>query len=264
MIDLLQCFAGPGGGLRAGLRRGGRLAAGCGAVEGRQFHAQPDKAVQCLIVDLAGYHGGNGGVAGEGPGGVAVEPGRAVAAPHRGGRPRRGPLGPDSLGPLPLQRGAGVHHQQVGQGNVGHHLRGLPGPLGHQAGGQEASHRVLKRVVVALRVGTGVLGARGGGQRVEHHGDGRGALRSEVAADHARALERRRQLHGSVIGLRGVILGLGQGAGMDLRGQLRQAGQIRAAEGGGDQDRVGLVPAVLRQFVGPGAQGPGHRLGYLA
>ena len=62
--------------------------------------------------------GGEGGVAGDRAGGVAVQPGRALAAGHRGGGTVPSPLGADLGRPLLQQRGAAVHQEQVGQGDV--------------------------------------------------------------------------------------------------------------------------------------------------
>jgi hypothetical protein len=52
----------------------------------------------------------------------------------------------------------------------------------------------------------------------------------------------------------GVVPAGGQRPGMDLGGQPGQPGQVHARPGGGDQDLVGGVDAVLRQLAGPVAR----------
>ncbi len=81
-----------------------------------------------------------------------------------------------------------------------------------------------------------------------------------------RTIERRLQLDSPV--LERLVLPavpvLGQGPGVDLRGQLRQASQVHPRQGCGDEDRVGGRAAVRRQLIGPGTDRPGERLGNAA
>ena len=58
-----------------------------------------------------------------------------------------------------------------------------------------------------------------------------------------------------------VVLRVGEGAGVDLRGQGGQVLPPGARLGRGDQDVIGGGPALARDLVGPAADGPGHRLG---
>ena len=60
------------------------------------------------------------------------------------------------------------------------HPHRLPGPLREQAGGDQAAHRVLQRVVIPLVLGPGVLRPRWRGQRVQYRGDDRRALRRQI------------------------------------------------------------------------------------
>jgi hypothetical protein len=225
-----------------------------------EFQAQADQIVQDGGVHVAGHDGGDGGVAGEGVGGVAVEPGGAVAAGDRGGGAGGGPAGPDPFGPGLLQFGAGVQGQQVGQGDVRDDLGGLPGPGRDQAGGDQPVHRLGEGVVVALGVGPVMVGAAGRGQCLQHGADERRAFGCQVARHYPGAVEGGLQPQGTVVQqLAGIVVvgGIGAGLGLHLGGQFRQVPQAQAAPGGSGQDRVGVIAAVLGELVGPLAQGPG-------
>jgi hypothetical protein len=73
-----------------------------------ELDAQLDQVIQGGRVDLAGDHWRDRRVAGERAGGVAVQPGAAVAAAHRRGRAARGPGRPRRGDPLLHQRGTAV------------------------------------------------------------------------------------------------------------------------------------------------------------
>ncbi len=171
-----------------------------------------------------------------------------------------GPLPADPRGPLLLQRGVHVQLEQVRQGDVGPDLDRLPGPLRQQARRDQPPHRVLQRVMVALAVGAVVVGAAGGGQRVQHRGQDRGALRAQIPGHHPGAAERGLQPDRPVLEPRPVFIRRA-GLGVHLRGQLGQVPQAQPARRGPDQDRVGGVAAVLREPAGPAADGPCPGLG---
>ncbi len=174
----------------------------------------------------------------------------------------RRPPGADPGGPLLLQRRVGVQHQQVRQRDVHPGLDRLPGPLRQQAPGEEAAHRLVHRVVVALGVAAGVLGAGRRGQRVQDRADHGCALGREVAGDDPGALEGGLHPHRPVPEpvVRAVLTGTGLRPGDDLAGQAGQVPQVHPGPRRADQDRIGRVPAVLRELVGPAADLPGVRL----
>ena len=173
--------------------------------------------------------------------------------------------GADPAGPLPLQGGAAVELEQVGQGDVRPHLDRLPGPLGQQPGRDQPAHRLLEGVVVALLLRAGVLGPGRRRQRLQHRAHHRGALRGQVPGQHPRTLERGLQPDGPVL-QRPVRILIGQvGPGPlvhlgDQRGQVRQPQPGRRRR---DQQLVGLLPVLLRQLVRPRADRPAVRLGDL-
>ena len=171
----------------------------------------------------------------------------------------RGPGGADLGGPLLLQRRAAVQPEQVRQRDVRPDLDRLPGPLRQQAGRDQPAHRLLQRIVVPLLPGPVILGPGRGGQRVQHRADDRGALRGQVPGQHPRAVERGLQPHAAVLErpVRVLIRQVGAGPLVHLGEQRRPgpAGPARA-RGGDQQDRVGGLPVLLRQLVGPLADGP--------
>ena len=120
------------------------------------------------------------------------------------------------------------------------HLDRLPGPLGQQPAGHQAAHRFLQAVVVALLPGPGVLGSHRRRQRLQHRGDHGGALGRQVAGDDARTLEGGLDTELAVLEVRlRVVLRVGEGAGVDLRGQGGQVLPPGARLGRGDQDLIG-------------------------
>ena len=160
---------------------------------------------------------------------------------------------------------------QVGQGDVHHGLNRLPGPLRQQPGGDQPPHRLLQRVMAALRLAPGILRPGRGRQRIQHRAHDRGALRGQVPGQHPGAPERGLQPHGPVLErlilaswpsllVLVLVLGPGQGAGVDLPGQPGQVRHIRAARRRPQQDRIRVLLALQRQLVGPAADGPGDRL----
>jgi hypothetical protein len=121
----------------------------------------------------------------------------------------------------------------------------------------------VQRVVVALVFGTGVRGAPRRPQRLQDRGEHRGAPGGQVAGEDPGPGER--GLDPDLAVFEGrlrviVVLGAGQGAGVDLGGQRGQVLFAGPAPGGGQQDPVGRVPAGLGELVGPAADQPGHRL----
>ena len=173
-----------------------------------------------------------------------------------------GPPGARPGSPLLKQRGAAVEQEEVGEGDVRPGLDRLPGPLGQQPGGDQPLHGLVQRIVVPLGVTAGVLRAGRGGQRVQHRGHHRGALRREVAGQHPGAVERGLQLDRPVPERLIPVLArvLRQRPGVDLPGQRGQVPQVRARPGRGEQDRVRGRAAVPGQLVRPLADGPGERL----
>jgi hypothetical protein len=78
---------------RAHRGRGG-LRVAAGTVAG-QLQAQPDQVIQRAGIDVGGDNRGDQGVAGQGPGGIPVQPGAAVAPGALGpGGPAGGPPDP--------------------------------------------------------------------------------------------------------------------------------------------------------------------------
>ena len=161
------------------------------------------RSCQRVHVDVAGHDRGHRRVAGDGPGGVAVQPGPAVAAGLGRERPAGGPPLPDLRGPLVLQRRVGVEQQQVGQRDVHPRLHRLPGPLRQQPGRQQPLHRLGQRVVVPLLPGPVIVFPGLGAQRVQHLAHHRRALGGQVAVQDPGPAERGRQLDAAVLEVRG-------------------------------------------------------------
>ena len=115
--------------------------------------------------------------------------------------------------------------------------------------------------MVALVPGPGVLGAHRGGQGLQDRGDHGGAVGGQVAVDDPGAGEGGLDPDLPVLepGLR-VILALGQGPGVDLRGEGSEVFLAGPGPGRGDQDLIGGGPAGPGELAGPLADGPGHRL----
>jgi hypothetical protein len=106
-----------------------------------QLEAEPDQVIQRAQVHLAGDDGGDGRVAGGGPGGVAVQPGTAVAAGAVGGCGAAGsPPDPQFGDPLDLQPRPLLGRPQLGQRDVHPHLHRLPSPLRQQVTSGQAAH----------------------------------------------------------------------------------------------------------------------------
>src|SRR5579875_3323623 len=80
-------------------------------------------------IDVAGDHGHGHGVAHDGSGGVAVQPGPAVAGADRSGGPRRGPPRPVVRDPLVLEHGSVVQVQEFAEVDVHEGLDRLADPL---------------------------------------------------------------------------------------------------------------------------------------
>ena len=97
-----------------------------------ELDAQPDQIIERVDVDVAGDDRGHGGVAGDGRGGVPVQPRAIAGARLGGGGAAGGPPLPDLRGPFVLQGRVGVEQDQVGQGDVRPGFDRLPGPLGQQ------------------------------------------------------------------------------------------------------------------------------------
>ena len=142
---------------------------------------------------------------------------------------------------------------------------GCPARSGSSPAAVRPAHGFLERVVVPLLLGAGVFGAGRGGQRVQHGGDGLGALGRQVAVQDPGTLERGDQPHRPVIEhLAGVLVGgCGPGLLVDLPEQPGQVLQAHAGQGRRDEFVVREVTLVLRQPVRPLAHDPGHRLGQV-
>ena len=241
-------------------RRGVRSRRGARSLSGRvpasaavpvQFHAQPDQVLQRGHVHVPGDQRGHRRVARDRLGGVAVEPGAALAAGLGRERPPRRPPVPDLRGPLLLQRGVAVEQQQVGQRDMHPRLDRLPGPLRQQPAGDQPPHRLGQRVVVPLVLRPVVVFPGRGAQRVQHPPDHLRALRRQVPVQHPGAAERDRQLQGAVrevpVRVRVLIRQVAAGPLVHLRDQRRQLLQPQPARRGRQQQLVGLVPELLRQ-----------------
>ena len=174
----------------------------------------------------------------------------------------RGPPGPVLRDPRVLQRRPGVPVGELGEGDVDQGLDRLPGPLREQARGQQPAHRLFQRVVVPLRPGPQVPAPRRGGQRVQHRLHHRGALRGQVPADDAGAVQRRLQRHAPVQVPAVLILRVRlRGPVPDLRADRGQRPQARPGPGRGHHDLLGLGPVVRRDGPGPLGQLQRDRLG---
>jgi hypothetical protein len=111
------------------------------------LQAQCDQVIQDGGVDVAGDDRGDRGVAGQGAGGVAVQPGTAVATDAVGGLGAAGgPADPHLGDPLGCQHRPVVQGAQLGQRDVRPHLDRLPGPLGEQAAGGQPTHAPIRKM----------------------------------------------------------------------------------------------------------------------
>jgi hypothetical protein len=108
-----------------------------------ELDTQAHQVIQGGGVDLAGDDRDDGGVAGHGPGGLAVQPGGAVAAGLGGGGAAGGPPDGHLADPLVLQDRPVIQGPQLGQGDVAPQLHRLPGPLRQQAAGDQAAHALI-------------------------------------------------------------------------------------------------------------------------
>ncbi len=205
--------------------------------------------------------GAHGGVAGDGLGGVAVQPGAALAAGLGRERPARGPLLPDLRGPLLLQRRIAVEQHQVGQRDVHPGLDRLPGALGQQVGGHEPPHGFGQRVVIPLLPGPVVLLPGWSAQRVQDLPDHLGAFGGQVSVDDPGPTERGGQLETAVLerGVRVLIGQLGAGPFVHLRGQRRQLFRPQPRLRRRHEELIGMIPQMLRELVGPQADQPADR-----
>ena len=226
-----------------------------------ELEAQGYQVVEDGGGSLAGDERGDGRIAGHGAGAVAVQPGAAGPAALGRAGAGGGPLAPDPLGPLVLEPGIGVHKPQVGQRHQGERLHRLPGPLRQQPARQQASHRVCETVVVPLLPSPVITGPRRGGQGVQDRADIGGAFGGQVPAEHSCAVQGGVQADRPVLETAAVLIRPGRTrSGQDLRKDLCKPGQVHACAGGGDEDLIGRVPAVIGQAVGPLADRPGPRL----
>ena len=154
--------------------------------------------------------------------------------------------------------GAALQAEQVGQGHVYPGLNRLTGPLRQQVAGRQSPHRFLQSIVVPLLLCAGVLGPRRSRQCVQHLADHRRALRGQVPVENARALEGCLQPHPAIgeVAARVLIRQVGPGPLVHLREQCRQVRQPQPGGRGLHQQLIGLVAELLRQLVGPLANGP--------
>ena len=194
---------------------------------------------------------------------LAVQPRGAVAASLGGGRAVGRPPDDHLPDPLILQDRPVVQGAQLGQRHMRPDPDRLAGPLGEQAAGDQAAHRVLERIVVALFAGPGVLGPGRGRQGLQHRGHHRRALRRQVPGDHACPVEGGLHPELAVLEaqLRVIVLLVRQGPGVDLRSQGGQVVLVGPVPRRGHQDLIGGLAAGSGQLVGPLADDPGHRLG---
>ena len=110
-----------------------------------------------------------------------------------------GPPGPDLGGPLVQQGRTPVQAHQVGQRDVGPDSDRLAGPLRHQIGRDQPLHGFLERVVISLGLAAVVFLPARGGQRVQHLGHHRRALRRQVSRHDAGPAEGGFQPHRTVV-----------------------------------------------------------------
>jgi hypothetical protein len=215
-----------------------------GAVPGQEHGRQ---AVEGGPVHVAGDDRDDRGVAGGSLAGGGIG--------GRAGQPAR----PGAFG-----RSRARHAPQLGQRHVDVELGWLAGPAGHHAGGDQAPARLFQRVMAALAGGAGVLGAGLLAEGFQHRGQGGGAPWGQVPLRPARPAERDTQAQ-----VPAVETAAGPGAGaagapVHVLGKLGQVAKAGAGRRGLGQDAVRLVPAGLRQAVGPGTQVLGPRTGDLA
>src|ERR1700750_1542883 len=188
------------------------------AAEPVQFDAEADQVVKGVRVDIAGDDRGHGRVAGPRLGGGAVEPETTVPAAFGGSGAVPGPPGTDLGGPLVQQGRTPVQAHHVGQRDVRPDFDRLAGPLRHQIGGDQPLHGFLEGVVIPLGLAAVVFLPARGGQRVQHLGHHRRALRRQVSRHDAGPAESGLQPDGTVVERLVLILAgdLGLGALVDL------------------------------------------------
>ena len=214
-----------------------------------QFDAEPDQVLQGVDVDVAGDDGGHRGVAGDGRGGVAVQPGAVVAA----GLGRRAPGGrPTGPGPARSTAPAGPSRRRSSSRSASEMctqaLTGCPA----RSGSSPAA--VSRRIASAsaswyrwslVRSSSFPAGAR---QRVQHRRHGRGALGGQVPVHDAGAAEGGGQLHLTVRELPARVL-IGQvrrgPARTSRANSARQVPQPQPGGEGGQQLLVRRVPVLL-------------------
>ncbi len=100
--------------------------------------------------------------------------------------------------------------------------------------------------MIALLAGPGVLRAHRRGQRLQHRGHHRRALRRQVPRDDPGTAERGLDRDLAVLERLvrpAIVAAVRERPGVHLRGQLNQAGQVRAGVSRGHQDRIRGQPS---------------------
>ena len=193
-----------------------------------ELGAQPDQVIQGGGVDVAGDDGGEGRVAGERAGGVAVQPRPAVAAAHRGGGPARGPCARTRAVHSAISAELPSSLIRSARDTWTRALTGCPARSGSSSAASRrriASCSASWYRCACVRVSS----APGrGGQRVQHRADHRRALRGQVPRQDTRAAERGHQPERPVLQPAvGVLIGqVRPGPLVELRGQRGQAPQV--------------------------------------
>jgi hypothetical protein len=163
------------------------------------------------------------------------------------GRPRR------------LRAARAVQAAELIQGHVQLNLRRLTRAIRQAPRPGEAAAGFLQRVVVPLALTPGVFRPGFLAQRFEDGLQRGGALRRQVTLHPPGAVQGQVQPQPPVTEP-AIIIGVRAGAAaLHFLGQPGQVRQVRAADGGGQQDRVRVRLLILGELAGPGADLPRPR-----
>ncbi len=208
-----------------------------GGVEAGQ--QEGDHLVDDGDVGGAGDDGVDGGVAG---GDFGVLAGQVAGLAGQGREPGV------------LQLGGARQLEQVGEGDDGVDVGVGAGPAGDEVGAEQELAGELEGVVVALGLGAVVVGAGLLAQGLQDRLQGGGALRGQVAAEAARAVDRGAELQVPVIEAVVGVVGVGLLRPPFLVGGLGDDGEVfqaGAGRGGVGQQPVDVVAPAGRELAGP-------------
>ncbi len=215
-----------------------------------------EQVIKGAEVGVGGDQGEQSRVADDALGGAAGEPRCAVAAGGLGGGAVAGPAGDEPVGPGPLEFGAVVELDEVGEADVDDGLDRAAAFGREKVGAEQTQRCLVERVVHAGVAAPGVLGSGFLAQAGKHGPQRRRAFGGQFAGQDAGAVQGGLQPHRAGVEVLAVILVRAQGTGQDLCRKAHQPGQIQAGPGGLDQDQVGFTAVRL---VGDPA-GQGHEL----